>query len=248
MFSLIVPGVLSAAWLVMLIRQRRSGRGTSAIAAALCPIALLFLTVPVAMSAVELMRGFRVIARERAGGVADLAPYCIEMARAMWSGGVGLLVVMAAAAAAQLIPRIDRSPGSSGPEPLDEPPAPSPIWTAIFIGSSLLVFAVLAYVVFVAGIPRLVLGTAAGITTVTNLGGVVSRIASQLVAAVLLGACLSVVLLAAGVVNLFGARRVGSHGLLVVFSWLLAAAAALLGAWALVSASASIQAFQRFVR
>jgi hypothetical protein len=134
-------------------------RGPNFVIAAL-PMALLFLAVPVPVTAIQMIRGFRTLASATGGGFAAAAGWCIAIDRALLFGCLGCAVTLAIAGFLQFravqYPAVPATPATA--------PVPDDAWRlGIFHGSVLLILPIAFLVLLDAQLPRLVLGQILGV-------------------------------------------------------------------------------------
>ena len=134
-----VVAVVVAAWVAQLTRQAQRQHLSVPVVLAICPVALLFLTVPTSAAFLDLVRGFQQIAETGEGGLAAIAPFCIEVVRSQASGGVAFLLTMGVAALLQIRWPMASSPASSTVA------SRADLWTKVLIGSSALIIPVGLY-------------------------------------------------------------------------------------------------------
>ena len=247
MVPFILAGGLSVACLATLVRQRKSGRGSAQFVTALCPIGLLFITLPLSGAVLQLIRGFRAIAASGPGGLQAIAPFCLAIPRALALGALAFLATMVVAAVAQTL--MSSAPGEPSSAQTSSAPA-AKLWTWVLAASCVMILPVVAYARLAESLPDLVMHAAASVRVGAgpNLGETSKTIAAQSVGALVGGVALSLVLAAFGIANTIAVARGAASAWLTSYSWLVLAGAVALGYWSITRASADLRAFEAMLR
>jgi hypothetical protein len=242
--------VLVFAALVILFRQWRSGRGSAQFVLSVVPLALLFVIVPIPLSAVRTVREFQALAAGGHAGAKEATALALGIARPLWLGSLAFLVVVTIAGGLQVLAsHLDRqrkaaSSNSGGRRR---------VWgNRTLLASSLLVIpvAILSYLMQTVATLTMRAGTAltrsveaqgnaAGMDPST-LGELIS---SRLLLAGFLGFPLILAVIVVGVGDLFADRFSVSTVALSMYSWALFLAVSILAAWNVIELASSIRVF-----
>ena len=209
---------------------------------AVCPIALLFLTVPTSAAFLDLVRGFQNIAETGKGGLNAIAPFCIDVVKSQAAGGVAFLVTMAVAALVQV-----RWPRASSPTEAVASDRAG-LWTRVLVGSSALIVPVGLYALLASSVPRLIMQYTVSpdgphALSGAEIGAASETIAVQSLAAILTGAALAALLVLLSLAVLLNTRRVRMSPSLGRYSWWVLATATGIGAWVVAGAVFDSQTF-----
>jgi hypothetical protein len=249
-FAAIASLVLVA--FVILLWQWRTGRGSAQFVLAVVPFGLLFVLVPIPLSAVMMIRGFQAMAAAGHGGVKEAVTLALGIARPLWLGSIAFLVAMSIAAGLQMLAsRLDRQPkGASA----NSDGARTAWGNWVLIASPLLVVpvAILSYLMqavatlTVRGSIELTRSVEAqDIAPGMNPAELSEIISSRLVLAGFVGFPLILAVLVFGVGTLFAARFSRSSDRLARYSWAVFAVVCIVTVWHLIGLAASIRSFDR---
>ena len=134
--------------------------------------------------------------------------------------------------------------------------APPPEWWGwrwLLGSSSILILPVSLYVLFAAGIPRLIMESAVRADRPDDLpppglGDVSQLLTTQIVGAVGNGIALNAVLVIFGIAGVFACSHVKMSPTLTKYSWCGLAAAGVLGLWSVITATSDIRSFELMLR
>ena len=237
-----VVAIVVAAWVAILTRQVQRQRTSVPVVLAVCPVALLFLTVPTSAAFLDLVRGFQGIAETGQGGLSAISPFCIDVVRSQASGGAAFLLTMAVAALIQV-----RWPMASG-QTAATVSSRAGLWPKVLVGSSALMLPVGLYALLASSVPRLIMQYTVSpdgphALSGAGLGAASETFAFQSLAAILSGAALGTVLVLLSVGALFTVRRVRMSPSMGSYSWWVLATAAGIGVWVVGSATVDGRTF-----
>lgn len=195
MIGLAIAAGIFLVGVLLLYWQWRLGRGSRQFILGTLPLALCFVTIPVAFVSLETVREFQRIAVE-GGGAQRALRVCISIAQPLWWASSGLLVAMSAASGLQALAR--RSPVVSDPEH-----ARVSSWRrAILVTSSLLSVPVMLLAHRTRGITKLVMPALTERLSSEQLGQLSSDISTRCIVGLYGGTVLSFLLVTGVLPNL----------------------------------------------
>jgi hypothetical protein len=191
MIGLVIAAGIFFVGVFLLYRQWRVGRGSAQFILGTLPLALCFLTLPLAFVSLETIREFQRIAVEGAGGAERVQRWCLSIAYTLWWANIGLLLAMAAALALQTF-ATRRPIASAAP---DHGVSVSRWRRATLIVSSLLAVPVMLVAHLTRGITKLIMSALVGRLSSDQMGQLSSDISTRCVVGLYAGIGLSVLLL-----------------------------------------------------